>query len=235
MLIIWTANGQHLLLLYLTGFVVELLVLLLFLLLFFELRTSLVSLASTIVKQTTKQLALHLLLICLVSYLWIRLPTLFALFSLLPFSLCCCSFLHTFTHLHCICVICIHLFALRLNASLAKNDDWPTTHTRQSFNQLMINDSTALTLCCLHSACEHDGVSEITEAPQLFELPMPLSPSPHVREGFQFVCVCASVGVRKRHAKRAAALAKRRSRSCLHLCGWQRESLSVLVGKVLRR
>lgn len=31
----------------------------------FELRTSLVSLASTIVKQTTKQLALHLLLICL--------------------------------------------------------------------------------------------------------------------------------------------------------------------------
>lgn len=90
------------------------------------------------------------------------------------------------------------MFALRLNASLAKNDDWPTTHTKKSFNQLMINDSTALTVCCLHSACEHDGVSEITEALQLFELAMPLSPSRHVKEGFIFVCVCvrASVGVR---------------------------------------
>lgn len=186
MLIIWTANGQHLLLLYLTGFVVVLLVLLLF----FELRTSLVSLASTIVKQTTKQLALHLLPICLFLIYESDFQHCLHCFLCSPFSLCCCSFLHTFTHLHCICVICIHLFALRLNASLAKNDDWPTTHTKQTFNQLMINDSTALTLCCLHSACEHDGVSEITEAPQLFELPMPLSPSPHVREGFLFVCVC---------------------------------------------
>lgn len=199
----------------------------------FELRTSLVSLASTIVKQTTKQLALHLLLICLFLIYESDFQHCLHCFLCSPFSLCCCSFLHTFTHLHCICVICIHLFALRLNASLAKNDDWPTTHTKQTFNQLMINDSTALTLCCLHSACEHDGVSEITEAPQLFELLMPLSPSPHVREGFLFVCVCASVGVRKRHAKRAAALGKRRSCSCLHLCGRQRESLSVLVGKVL--
>lgn len=69
-----------------------------------------------------------------------------------PFSFCCCSFLDTFTHLHCICVICIHLFALRLNASLAKNDDWPTTHTKQSFNQLMINDSTS-TDCLLLALC----------------------------------------------------------------------------------
>lgn len=95
MLIFWTTNGQHLLLLYLTGFVVVLLVLLL--LLFLELRTSLVSLASTIVKQTTKQLALHLLLICLVSYLWIRLPTLFALFSFFPLLFLLLQFL---THFH---------------------------------------------------------------------------------------------------------------------------------------
>lgn len=94
MLIIWTANGQHLLLLYLTGFVVVLLVLFL---LFLELRTSLVSLASTIVKQATKQLALHLLLICLVSYLWIRLPTLFALFSFFPLLFLLLQFL---THFH---------------------------------------------------------------------------------------------------------------------------------------